>query len=126
MERAGKGNELSGTATPEQLRQDFESTYAAYFQGELQYENQYGSRATVACYEMIVDPIDRQDRRHLVNEFGLRAVQAGYRQAMSPVVLPEVGFRDPVGRQPLVSVSYFLEKPPVPPARTTRRVVTLG
>jgi len=93
----------------EERRQTFDQTYEEFFAGEVTFGDRE-PRKLVRCYEMIIDPTDIRERQILVHRFILKAREAGYSQAMAPVVLPGVGFRDRNGQVPLSSVSFFLER----------------
>lgn len=89
----------------------FEERFQACSKGELERRNEDGSILTIRAYELIIDPMDQKERQGWLAEFAIRAAQAGYKQAIGPVVLPNVGYRDTQGQRPLTSVNFFLEKP---------------
>lgn len=95
----------------EQQRANFETVYERFVIGEVIRRGDDGTETPILAYELVVDPMDEAERRALVGGFALRAAQAGYKQALGPVVLPEVGFKDTAGTRSLTAVYLFLEQP---------------
>ena len=89
----------------------FEQAYHSFQVGELKRPNEDGSETILRAYELIVHPMDAQERRGLLARFGLRAAAAGYSQALGPVTLPSVGYGDAQGDRPLTALYFFLETP---------------
>ena len=103
----------------EQQRSTFETIYERFAVGEAVRRGDDGSETTVRAYELIVDAGDERERKSLIVSFGLRAVQAGYKQSIGPVLLPGVGYADAAASRPLTAAYFFLEVPsdvPVTPA----------
>jgi hypothetical protein len=98
-------------ASPEQIRQDFEQAWRPCLLGERRRRNEDGSETAISMYEIIFEPMNQPERRGVMASFVLNALDAGYTEAMAPVVIPNVGFKDQHGRQPLAAVYFFIEKP---------------
>ncbi|TAK28803.1 MAG: hypothetical protein EPO21_21855 [Chloroflexota bacterium] len=112
---AGNGEGFNGDfgkeLSQEALRSHFEQKYASHLIGEMVRRNEDGSQTQIRAYELIIDPVNQAERRGILTDFGLRAAQAGYKQALGTVELPGVGYRDTEGRRPLTVVYFFLERP---------------
>lgn len=108
--RAEQSLEVKGP-TPEQLRAAFEESYKPHIVGEMVRNNEDGTETTIQTYELVIDPVEQRERRSIIADFGVRAAQAKYKQALGPVVLPSIGFKDPEGTRSLTAVYFFLEKP---------------
>lgn len=92
---------------PATHREAFRRLFGGHARGSFERRNEDGSLTTIRAYEVMVEPMTE---RGLLTVFGLRAAAAGYKQAIGPVVLPEIGFADSHGTRPLTSVQFFLEE----------------
>lgn len=97
--------------SPEQQQATFETLYSRFAVGEVNRRSDDGTETTVRAYELIVDAGDPRERQSVITSFGLRALEAGYREALSPLALQPVGYKDAAGRVPLTAVYFFLETP---------------
>lgn len=98
--------------TPADLRVDFRDAWKSYYKGELPvpHESQITKDSTikVEAYEVVVDPLDQQERRQYVQMFGLQAVAAGFEIAAT-ISTPNVGFLENGHR--LDAITYLLKSP---------------
>ncbi len=125
MVESYRPNEDQGRERPYQektkadWRAEFERNYRSYYKGDFDRPNEDGTCTRVCAYELILDPLDQVERHSLLTVFALRAGQSGYKQALGPLVLPNVGYRDREGSRPLTAVQFFFEKPASPAGETT-------
>lgn len=106
------GDELTTPAPLESVQPlSFEQKYYHNCQGEAKRLEQDGTQTQIACYELVIDMKDNEQRAEAVTQFMLSAAQAGYTEAMGPLVFPP-GEKDGV----FGSLFFTLEKPqPKPP-----------
>lgn len=92
----------------------FRDLYGQLKHGEWHRVNPDGSENTVEAYELIIDPLEQQRfNRSVILDFGRHATQAGYKQALGPVILTGTGFADKEGERSLTTIYFFLEKPSI-------------
>lgn len=108
--RAGGGGDPSNEDVDHRA-DNFERDYESHYKGALNRLNKDGSITPICSYELVIDPLDQVERDSVLTVFALRAAQSGYKQALGPVVLANIGYRDPKGKQPLTAVQFFFEKP---------------
>ncbi|MBI3342043.1 hypothetical protein HY024_02885 [Candidatus Curtissbacteria bacterium] len=99
--------EADGYQDPATHREAFKQLFGGDIKGSFERRNEDGSLSTIRAYEVLVNAMTD---RSLLIEFGLRAAAAGYKQAIGPIVLQNVGFMDQHGTLPQTSVQFFLEE----------------
>ncbi len=107
----GKPEEEQYSVSPETVEQYFDRTYKGSQRGQWERPNEDGPERSVRSYELIIDPMDDRQRRSVINQFAHDATRAGYKEALSPIVIPNIGYQDTQGQRPLTAVYFFLEKP---------------
>ncbi|MBV8892263.1 MAG: hypothetical protein JO266_09895 [Acidobacteria bacterium] len=92
-------------------RQHFEASFKSNLRNEMHRVEEDKSFKEYASYELLFDPTDPRDREKKISTFGMMALRAGYKQALGPVVIPNVGENEAQPGKSLTSVYFFLEKP---------------
>ncbi len=111
------GDELTTPAPLESVKPlSFEQKYYHNCHGETTRREQDGTQTPIACYELVIDMKNNEQRAEAVTQFMLSAVQAGYKEAMGPLVFPP-GEKDGV----FGSLFFTLEKPPAQPSSAPER-----
>ena len=87
----------------------FEESYQSSYRGEAVRRNEDGTETTYAAYQVYF-PSDREGV-DVLTRFNLRALQAGYRLAQQPILVPEVGVLDDGTRRSLNAFLFYFEKP---------------
>ena len=87
----------------------FEEIYQGDFRGEAVRRNENGTETTIAAYQVYF-PSDSEGV-DVLTRFNLRALQAGYRLAQQPILVPEVGVLDDGTRRSLNAFLFYFEKP---------------
>ncbi|MBI2031667.1 MAG: hypothetical protein HYT08_03570 [Candidatus Levybacteria bacterium] len=98
--------------TPADLRRDFRrdwiSSYVGNFPIPEEGKQVQDSTIQVEAYEVIADPLSQRDRRHLIHEFGLKAVSAGF-EIVGTIVVPHAGYLE--NRREVAAVTFLLKSP---------------
>ena len=98
--------------TPADLRADFRHMWRSSFRGGFPAPQEgqtiEDAEVDVEAYEVIFDPLNQQERKHNIQEFGLRAVAAGFEIA-GTIITPGAGFREN-GHQ-VHAITYLLKSP---------------
>ena len=84
----------------------FEEKYSNVLVGEQTHRSEDGTETTFCAYQWLVE-LEGKKERHIA-EFGLEALQAGYKEAMSSVVIPDTNERPGIK---FASITFFFEKP---------------
>lgn len=84
----------------------FEQKYQHHCHGEANRLEPDGQETHLACYELVLDLQNNEQRAATITQFMLSAAQAGYSEALGPVVLPP-GEKDGV----FGSIFLTLQKP---------------
>jgi len=87
----------------------FDEVYQRFVVGERGLPGEAGSESVIRAYQLVIDATDPRDRQ-LIVDFGLRAAAAGLQQALGPIAIPSIGFRDQHGDVPLNAVYFFLRE----------------
>src|SRR5690349_16485034 len=66
----------------------FEQKYYHNCHGETNRLEQDGNQTQIACYKLVIDLKNNEKRAEAVTQFMLSAAQAGYKEAMGPLVFP--------------------------------------
>jgi len=98
-----------------ELPRNFEEIYARNLRGEVSLDSEDGSRETCRAYEIVFSQQSPKGVDELT-QFRLQALQAGYRESLTPLLIPNVGNHINNYRINLGAAVFFLSKPEILPS----------